>query len=64
MSRALDRWPSAVRPWGLENRVRVMPMAAAVRFIRREKLGTEPSMASAIAVAASLADRRAAARIR
>jgi hypothetical protein len=64
MSRAVDMWPSSVRPWALRKVVRVMPSARAVRFMRRAKAASEPEIASAIAVAASLADRIAAARMR
>ena len=44
--------------------VRVMPIAAAVRFMRRAKAASDPSSAIPMAVAASLADFTAAARIR
>ena len=44
--------------------VRVMPMALAVRFMRRAKAASDPSIASPMAVAASLADFIAEARIR
>jgi hypothetical protein len=64
MSRAVDMCPSSVRPWALRKVVRVMPSARAVRFMRRAKAASEPEIASPIAVAASLADRIAAARMR
>ena len=64
MSRAVDRWPSSVSPLAFLKVVRVMPSALAVRFIRRAKAASEPSIASPMAVAASLADFTAAARIR
>jgi len=41
-----------------------MPIAAAVRFIRRANCSSDPPIASPMAVAASLADLIAAARIR
>ena len=41
-----------------------MPSALAVRFIRRANAASEPEIASPMAVAASLADFTAAARIR
>ena len=64
MSRAVERWPARVRPWAFLNVVRDMPIARAVRVIRLEKLASEPDIASPMAVAASLADLMAAARIR
>ena len=64
MSRAVERWPASVRPLAFLKVVRVMPRALAVRFMRRAKAASEPEIASAIAVAASLADLTAAARIR
>ena len=64
MSRAVDRWPLSVSPWAFLKVVRVMPIALAVRFMRRAKLASEPSIASPRAVAASLADFTAAARMR
>ena len=64
MSRAVERCPFSVRPLALRKVVRVIPIALAVRFIRAAKRSTEPSIASASAVAASLADFTAAARIR
>lgn len=64
MSRAVDKWPDSVRPWAFLKVVRVMPSALAVRFMRRAKAASDPLTASAKAVAASLADLIAAARIR
>jgi len=64
MSCAVDRWPSSVSPWALRKVERVIPSATAVRFMRRAKAASDPEMASAIAVAASLPDRIAPARIR
>ena len=64
MSRAVERWPLSVRPWAFLKVVRVIPISRAVRFIRRANRASEPSIASASAVAASLADFTAAARIR
>ncbi len=64
MSRAVLRCPASVRPLAFRNVLRVMPSAWAVRFIRRAKAASEPSIASPMAVAASFADFTAAARIR
>lgn len=64
MSRAVDRCPLSVRPWAFLKLVRVMPSALAVRFMRRAKAASEPSIASPMAVAASFADFTAAARTR
>ena len=64
MSRAVERCPSSVRPWALRNVVLLMPMACAMRFMRRAKAASLPDTASPSAVAASLADFTAAARIR
>ena len=64
ISRAVDRWPERVRPWAFLNVVRDMPMARAVRVMRLANAASEPEMASPIAVAASLADLMAAARMR
>ena len=64
ISLAVDKCPFSVRPWAFLKVVRVMPKAFAVRFIRRAKAASEPSIASPSAVAASLADLIAAARIK
>ncbi len=64
MSRAVDMWPGVVRPLALRKVVLVMPMARAYWFIRFAKAGTDPATVSPSAVAASLADLIAAARIR
>ena len=64
MSWAVDMWPDSVRPWAFLKVVLVMPSALAVRFMRRAKFASEPSIASPMAVAASLADLTAAARIK
>ena len=64
MSRAVDRCPACVRPWAFLKVDFVMPSARAVRFMRSEKRASLPEMASPMAVAASLADLMAAARIR
>ena len=64
MSRAVDICPLAVRPCAFLNVVRVIPSALAVRFMRRAKAASEPEIASPMAVAASLADFTAAARIK
>ena len=64
MSRAVDMWPSRVRPLAFLKVVRVMPIARAYWFMRAAKRSSEPATASPSAVAASLADLIAAARIR
>ena len=64
MSRAVDTWPDWVRPWAFLKFVLFMPSALAVRFMRSANRLSLPSTASAIAVAASLADLTAAARIK
>ena len=64
MSRAVDICPRSVRPCAFLKVVRVMPKALAVRFMRRAKAASEPEIASPIAVAASLADFTAEARMR
>ena len=64
MSRAVDKCPLSVRPWAFLNVVRVMPSDLAVRVMRRAKAASDPEIASPMAVAASLADFTAAARIR
>ena len=64
MSRAVERWPCAVRPLAFLKVVFFIPSALAVRVMRRAKSASFPAMASPMAVAASLADLIAAARIR
>ena len=64
MSRAVDRWPSWVSPFGFLKVDRDMPSALAVRVIRCANASCEPEIASAMAMAASLADLIAAPRIR
>ena len=64
MSRAVDKWPDCVSPCALRKVVLDMPIAAAVWFIRVAKASSDPEIAIPMAVAASLADRTAAARIR
>ena len=64
MSRAVLRWPDWVRPWALRKLDCVIPSARAVRFMRAAKASSEPDTASPSAVAASLADFTAAARMR
>ena len=64
ISLAVDKWPDSVSPWAFLKVVRDMPSALAVRFIRRPNAASDPLMASPIAVAASLADLTAAARIK
>ncbi len=64
MSWADDRCPSAVRPWAFLKVVLVIPSDRAVRVMRRAKAASLPLIASPMAVAASLADFTAAARIR
>ena len=64
MSCAVERCPSVVRPFAFLNVVFDIPSARAVRVMRLAKAGSDPSIASPMAVAASLADLMAAARIR
>ena len=64
MSRAVDRCPDWVSPCAFLNVVLFMPSALAVRFMRAAKAASLPEIASPMAVAASLADFTAAARIR
>ena len=64
MSRAVDRCPSWVRPWAFLKVVLFIPSARAVRVMRAVKAASLPLIASPMAVAASLADFTAAARIR
>ena len=64
MSRAVDKWPLAVRPLAFWKVDADIPMALAVRFIRCANFSSDPLIASPMAVAASLADLIAAARIR
>ena len=64
MSRAVERCPFSVRPCAFLNVVRFIPSSLAVRFMRRAKAASDPSIASPNAVAASFADFTAAARIK
>ena len=64
ISWAVDRCPFCVRPCAFLNVVRVIPSRFAVRVMRLAKASSEPDIASPSAVAASLADFTAAARIR
>ena len=64
MSCALDIWPSRVRPLAFLKVELLIPSALAVRFIRLANPASDPPMASPMAVAQSLADFTAAARIR
>ena len=64
MSRAVEKWPSWVRPLALRKVVDRIPSARAIAVICAPNLGSDPASPSPMTVAASLADFTAAARIR
>jgi hypothetical protein len=56
MSRAVVTWRRSGRPFGLVNRVLVMPMALAVLVMRSANACCDPEICSAMTIEASLAD--------